>query len=187
MKREFLQNLKVCDQALPKEVIDSIMQENGRDIEAEKQKYSDYDTMKSQLTEAQKALKDIKDSGGTIEAAQAKASEWENKYNQAIADHQKAMAERDFSDRMEKAITGAHGKNSKAIMALLDLPSLRESKNQEADIKSAIEACQKENDYLFDDGETPPPYAGGAGSGGAGGKMDGVEAAFRNLNPGLKI
>lgn len=33
MKREFLQNLKVGDQALPKEVIDAIMAENGRDIE----------------------------------------------------------------------------------------------------------------------------------------------------------
>lgn len=34
MKREFLQNLKVGEEALPKEVIDAIMAENGRDIEA---------------------------------------------------------------------------------------------------------------------------------------------------------
>ena len=33
MKREFLQNLKVGDTALTKEVIDAIMAENGRDIE----------------------------------------------------------------------------------------------------------------------------------------------------------
>ena len=30
MKREFLQNFKVGDQALPKEIIDAIMDENGR-------------------------------------------------------------------------------------------------------------------------------------------------------------
>ena len=36
MKREFLQNLKVGDQPLPKEVIDAIMAENGRDIERAK-------------------------------------------------------------------------------------------------------------------------------------------------------
>lgn len=36
MKREFLQNFKVGDQALPKEVIDAIMAENGRDIEEAK-------------------------------------------------------------------------------------------------------------------------------------------------------
>ena len=34
MKREFVQNFKVGDQPLPKEVIDAIMAENGRDIEA---------------------------------------------------------------------------------------------------------------------------------------------------------
>ena len=33
MKREFLQNLKVGESALTKEVIDAIMAENGRDIE----------------------------------------------------------------------------------------------------------------------------------------------------------
>lgn len=33
MKREFLQNIKVGDQPLSKEVIDAIMAENGRDIE----------------------------------------------------------------------------------------------------------------------------------------------------------
>lgn len=32
MKREFLQNFKVGEEPLPKEVIDAIMEENGRDI-----------------------------------------------------------------------------------------------------------------------------------------------------------
>ena len=34
MKREFLQNFKIGDQPLTKEIIDAIMEENGRDIEA---------------------------------------------------------------------------------------------------------------------------------------------------------
>jgi len=33
MKREFLQGLKVGEQALPKEIIDAIMAENGKDIQ----------------------------------------------------------------------------------------------------------------------------------------------------------
>ena len=36
MKREFLQNIRLGDQALPKEVIDAIMAENGKDIELAK-------------------------------------------------------------------------------------------------------------------------------------------------------
>ena len=57
MKREFLQNFKVGDQPLPKEVIDAIMAENGRDIEAAKKSYEDYDHIKNQLEEAQKTIK----------------------------------------------------------------------------------------------------------------------------------
>ena len=37
MKREFLQELRVGEAALPKEVIDAIMAENGRDIQTHKQ------------------------------------------------------------------------------------------------------------------------------------------------------
>ena len=61
MKREFLQNFKVGDQPLPKEVIDAIMAENGRDIEAAKKPFADYDALKSQLEKAQKTIKGFKD------------------------------------------------------------------------------------------------------------------------------
>lgn len=47
MKREFLQNFKVGDQALPKEIIDAIMDENGRDIEAAKKPFADYEAVKT--------------------------------------------------------------------------------------------------------------------------------------------
>ena len=187
MKRDFLQNIKVNGEPLSKEIIDSIMAENGRDIENAKRPYADYDTIKGQLDEAQKAISGFKEQGQDIEAVRTKASEWEQKYNQAVADHQKAMADRDFSDRMTAAISKAHGKNSKAIMALLDIDTLKESKNQEADIAAAIETCQKDNDYLFGE-DAPARYAGGTGTSGANsGYADGVEAAFAQLNPGLKF
>ena len=52
MKREFLQNLKVGEEALPKEVIDAIIEENGRDITAAKaaavKPYADYDAIKEE-------------------------------------------------------------------------------------------------------------------------------------------
>lgn len=57
MKREFLQNLKVGDSPLPKEVIDAIMDENGRDVEAAKKPFADYDALKDQLKTARDGLK----------------------------------------------------------------------------------------------------------------------------------
>ena len=85
MKREFLQNFKVGDQPLPKEVIDAIMAENGRDIEAAKRPFADYDTLKSQLEEAQKTIKGFESQD--IEGVLWSAREWEDKYNRAIKDY----------------------------------------------------------------------------------------------------
>jgi len=165
MKTEFLQNLKVNDQPLSKEVIDAIMAENGRDIEAAKKPFEDYGTIKQQLSDAQTALADIKKDGQTIEAAQQKAQEWETKYNKAIEDHKQEMANMAFDRSLESAITGAKGKNAKAIKALLDVENLQKSNNQEADIKAALEALKKDSGYLFEEAQKAPPYSAGTGTG----------------------
>ena len=111
MKREFLQNLKVGDQALPKEVIDAIMAENGRDIEEAKKPFADYETIKTQLGEAKKTIKGFEDQD--IDGVRQSAKDWEEKYNKAIADHKKELADRDFDSTVEKAISAAKGRNAK--------------------------------------------------------------------------
>lgn len=162
MKREFLENLKVGDAPLTKELIDTIMQENGRDIEAAKKPYADYDAVKEQLKTAQDGLKafegvDVKELQGKITALNTQLSdkdkEWQGKLD--------AMA---FDARVKDAITAAKGRNAKAISALLDVEKLKKSTNQDADIKDALEALKKDNAYLFEDDTTPPPYAGGTGN-----------------------
>lgn len=49
MKREFLQNFKVGEAALPKEVIDAILDENSNDITAAKKPFADYEAVKQRL------------------------------------------------------------------------------------------------------------------------------------------
>ena len=163
MKREFLQNFKVGDQPLPKEVIDAIMAENGRDIESAKKPFEDYSHIKSQLEEAQKTIQGFKDQD--IEGVRKSAKDWEEKYNQAVKDHQTQLADMAFDRALECAITTANGRNAKAIKALLDVDALKNSKNQEADIKAALEGLQKDSGYLFGSDEVPPTYAAGTGTG----------------------
>lgn len=166
MKREFLQNFKVGDQPLPKEVIDAIMAENGKDIEAAKAPFADYESIKEQLQTAKDGLKafegvDVSKLQGEITNLQgqltAKDTEWQGKID--------AMK---FEAKVKDAITAAKGKNPKAITALLDLETLRNSKNQDADLKAALEALQKAEDsgFLFGDDKGAPPYAGDTGTGG---------------------
>lgn len=162
MKREFLQNFKVGDQALPKEVVDAIMDENGKDIETAKKPFADYETIKQQLMDANKTIDNFKSMD--VDAIKKAADEWKTKAEQAEQDAAAKIAEMEFSGRIKEAITGARGKNAKAVMALLDLDALKASKNQEADIKAALETLKKDSGYLFESEETPPPYAGGTGT-----------------------
>lgn len=184
MKTEFLQNFKVGDQPLPKEVIDAILAENGRDIEAAKKPFADYDTIKTQLSEAQKTIKGFQDQGADIEAVRKSAKEWEDKYNKAIADHKQEMEGLAFDGLLKDAIQTAKGRNDKAIRALLEVDTLKASKNQAEDIKTALESLKKDNGYLFDDDSNPPPYAGGTGKP-SGGKYSAEIAAIRAAS-GLK-
>lgn len=167
MKTEFLQNLKVGDQPLSKEVIDAILAENGRDIEAAKKPFADYDHIKTQLDEAQKTIKGLQDQD--IEGVRQSAKDWEEKYNQAVKDHEAKLADMAFDRKLEDAITGAKGRNATAIRALLKVDDLKASKNQDADIKAALDALQKDSGYLFGAEGNPPPYSAGAGTGGSGG------------------
>lgn len=174
MKREFLENLKIGDAPLSKEAIDAIMAENGRDIEAAKKPYADYDSIKQQLTTATEGLKafesvDIKDLQGQITVLQGKLDTQK-------AEHEAQLANLAFESVLKDAITAAKGRNAKAIQALLDVDALKASKDQTADIKAALDKLKEDSGYLFESEETPPPYAPGTGTNGAGGNLTGGDA-----------
>lgn len=155
MKTEFLQNLKVSDQALPKEIIDAILAENGRDIEAAKKPFADYETIKNQLATAQETIKGFESQD--IDGIKQAAKDWEKKYNDALAAHQQEMADREFDGVLKDAILAAKGRSDKAIRALLDVDTLKASKNQAVDIKTALETLKKDNGFLFESDQNPPP------------------------------
>lgn len=146
MKKEDLTALGLTD-----EQIAGVQKLNGLDITAEQKKTTaaelDRDNYKGQLEAAHTTLKgfegiDVKDLQGKIDALTNDLKTRENEYQAKLSDME-------FNQTIEAAITGAGAKNAKAVKALLDIKNLKASKDQTADIKAAIEACQKENDYLF--------------------------------------
>ena len=147
MQRKFLEDL-----GLEKEVIDKIMTENGNDVNNAKSKLeAERDNYKSQLETAQTALKefegvDVKELNGKISTLTADLEKKESEYQAKIADME-------FNSVIDAAISGSKAKNSKAVKALLDLETLKSSKNQSEDIKSALEKIKSENDYLFESTE----------------------------------
>jgi len=167
MKRGFLQNLKVGDQALPDAVIDAIMAENGNDINTEKAKYADYDSIKTQLATATEALEKLK--GVDAAGLNAQITALQQQLEAEKTAHAAKLADMAFDAAVDKAITEAKGRNTTAIRALLDADALKASKNQDADIKAAVEALKKDNDYLFESAQNKPGKpAAGTGSNGGG-------------------
>lgn len=126
---------------------------------------ADYDKQTEKLN---KANYTIKASDAAMKDLQTKLDEYKDvdvsALNQRItdletekgnieSDYQKKLAERDFNDLIKEGIAAAHGKNVKAITALLDTETLMQSKNQKEDITAAIKTLTEAEDskMLFGD------------------------------------
>ena len=104
MKREFLENFKIGDQPLSKEVIDAILAENERDITAATQSFADYESIKEQLRTATEGLKafegvDVKDLQGQVAKLTRDPEDKE-------AAHKAQLAERDYADAVARSVQG---------------------------------------------------------------------------------
>lgn len=174
MERAFLENFKVGDAPLPKEVVDAILEENGRDIETAKQPFADYDAIKEQLQTARDGLKAF--DGVDVKDLQTQVAQLTQDLADKEKTHREQLAGLEFDGALKDAITAARGRSVKAVRAMLDVDTLRSSKNRDADIKSALEGLKKDSGYLFEPAEVPPPFAAGTGTGGSYGTASGLNA-----------
>lgn len=156
MKRKFLE-----DMGLTKEQVDNIMAENGADIESIKQ---ERDTYKGQLEAAQTTLKSFE--GVDISKLQGEITRLNTDLASKDAEYKKQLADRDFNDLLKSTAEGYKPRDLKAVMPFLDVEKLKTSKNQETDIRAAIEAVKKDNAYLFQDTQIPRVVASTPGPGG---------------------
>jgi predicted nucleic acid-binding Zn-ribbon protein len=156
MKREFLQGFK-----LEKEEIDQIMTEYGKGIERFKQQVTDItgerDGLKTQLADVAKKLGAFE--GVDLEALKKEITTLKGDIATKEADFTAQLADRDFQSALSTEIMAAKGKSAKAVMALLNLDTLKASKNQKEDIAAALKALQTSDAYLFDDGKSASTVA----------------------------
>lgn len=127
----------------------------------------DYDAQKEKLTTAEakvgtqeqtilKLQEDLKKVEGVdVSGLQKQITDLQKDLADKDAAHQKALADRDFEDLLTDQIRGANGKNAKAIRALLDVETLKASKNQKDDVAAALKALTEAEDskMLFASGD----------------------------------
>lgn len=145
MERSFLEGL-----GLEKDAIDQIMTENGKDINREKNKA---DTLKTQLDAAKSTLKGF--DGVNVTELQTKVAQLTADLTAKEEEYNGKIAAMEFDAVIDDAIRGAKARNARAVKALLDIDTLRVSKNQKDDITAAIAQVKKDNDYLFADVNVP--------------------------------
>lgn len=152
MKTAFLKGL-----GLEKEVIDEIMAENGRDVEAEKTKAKDLqtqlDTANNTIKERDKQLETLKNSPDNPEELKKQIQLLQDDNKAAKEAHEKEMKDLKVANALEKALTEAKAKNSKAVQALLELGDDVEL-NEDGTIKGLdekIKALKKSDAYMFND------------------------------------
>ena len=132
------------EKGLTQEQIDFIMAEVGKEINT---LTAERDSYKSQLETAQASLKAME--GVDVADLQNQIKNLSGKLSGKDAEIESLKADYAFNDNLKEAIRKSGAKNGKAVMALLDIENLKKSRNQEADISTALEAVKKENDFLF--------------------------------------
>ena len=94
------------------------------------------------------------------------------------------LAERDFNDLIKESIAAVKGRNPKAITALLDIDTLKESKNQKEDVAAALKALTEAEDSKMLFGEPTPTQVGTTNIPGS--VTNGSKGATENLKSALQ-
>ena len=81
---------------------------------------------------------------------QGKIQQLNDTLSQKETEYQAKIADMEFDAKLSELLKQSGVKNAKAAKALLDLDTLKASKNQDADIKTAVDACKEEKQILPD-------------------------------------
>ena len=182
MKREDVKN-KIP--GITDEQLNWIMQENGADINREKSAatalQTQLDNANAQLKTAQDGLKAF--DGVDVAGLQEQVTK--------LKSDMKAQAEGfAFDNALNAAIMSKKGRSVKAVRALLDLDALKGSADRSTDIAKALDDAAKANPWAFGEaaeGGSVHVSSGAEHGTPPTGDTDAVTAAFKAMNPGIKI
>ena len=168
-----------------KSIVDGV-NENYKTVNDWQKQVDKVNNLTQQLSTTKDELK--KFDGVDADGMKKQIADLEKKLKDADDELQTKLADRDFNDLVKDAIQKANGKNAKAITALLDLDTLKKSKNQEADVADAIKKLSEAEDSSMLFGESV--VKGGVDTAGSVSKPSGglaaVEQAFYDKNPDLR-
>ncbi|MSS77176.1 phage scaffolding protein [Anaerococcus sp. AGMB00486] len=155
MKTEELKEIGLND-----EQIAAVFKLRGKEVEDYNQLKNNFETLKTenenfknQVASANEQIEAFKDMD--IESIKASAEEYKNKYEQAQIKAKEDMDNITLNNAIDLGLVNAGSRNLKAAKALLDIDSLKDSKNLNDDLKAQIEGLKESDSYLFKTEEEP--------------------------------
>lgn len=164
MKREELEAMGLTKEQID-EVLDKYHEEYDpvkRDLEAAQK---DLENEKGKISTQADTIKSLKEDldefkDADVAGMRKKIEDLETDMQAKDAAHQKEIADRDFNDLLKEGIAASKGRNARAITALLDVETLKASKNQKEDIAAALKALTEAEDSKMLFGEADPKPIG---------------------------
>lgn len=164
MKREFLKNLGIADDA-----IDQIMAEHGKSVSASQQTIqsltTERDGYKAQLDTASAEIQKYKDMD--IDGIRRSASEWENKYRSETAALTEKLKAAEYAHTVERAVSGyrfSSGAAQKQFIADLTAKGLPVQDGKLMGLDDYVAAYQEADPQAFvPEGQKQPLVTAGGG------------------------
>lgn len=188
MKRKFLEDL-----GLEKEVIDKILDENSSDIGAIKEELTtvtkEKEKLESDIAERNAQLETLKESAGSVDDLKAQIAKLQADNAEKDKTHKAEMDAFKIDTAVDKAITGAKGKNVRAIKALLNMDEITLDKDGNVvGYSEQLENLMKADDskFLFDTPQDASlqgfnPAASGNNPGGNNGGVDMSKMTYEQI------
>ena len=155
MKTEELKEIGLND-----EQIAQVFKIRGQEVENYNNLKNEFETLrtenenyKSQVASANEQIEAFKDMD--IDSIKASAEEYKNKYEEAQIKAKENIERINLNNAIDLGLVNAGSRNLKAAKALLDIDSLKDSKNLNDDLKAQIEGLKESDSYLFKIEEDP--------------------------------
>lgn len=137
-----------------KQGLESEFSESYRETQEFKELNTELEGVKGQLSQANEQIAGFKELD--IEGVKQKATEWEQKYNQAAEDSAREIEQLKFDFALDKELTKAQARNPKAVKALLDRDALKYDKGKIIGLEEQLETLKKNEDSAFLFGSAAP-------------------------------
>ena len=153
MKTDFLKNLGITEQS----IIDQIMAENGRDVNAVRDEMATYKSqvtdLKNQLSAKDNEITTLKAKADSVDGLNEQITQLTADKAQLTSDLNTKVSALQKSYAIESGVRDAKAKNVKAVMALLDMEKITFADGTLTGLTEQLENLQKGEDtnFLFND------------------------------------